>query len=87
MTSHSKAEQEEESEVEIPTDSESDDDSGTEMTEEEVKKWLANTYERASRKPMKEPLTAPLNIPISDADVEKLKSDPDLKAWMTNGTC
>jgi hypothetical protein len=74
MTSHHKAEQEdEESEVEIPTDSESDSDSGTEMTEEEVKKWLANTYERGSRKPMKEPLTAPLNIPISHTDVEKIK--------------
>ncbi|PQE23533.1 hypothetical protein CJF31_00006194 [Rutstroemia sp. NJR-2017a BVV2] len=75
MTSHSKAEQEEEeeSEVEIPTDSESDNDSGTEMTDEEVKKWLANIYERGSRKPMKEPLKAPLDIPISDADVEKIK--------------
>ncbi|ESZ97770.1 hypothetical protein SBOR_1852 [Sclerotinia borealis F-4128] len=73
MTSHSKAGQEEESEVEIPTDSESDNDSGTEMTEDEVKKWQANTYERGSRKPMKEPLTAPLDVPISDADVEKIK--------------
>ncbi|KAJ8070117.1 hypothetical protein OCU04_000510 [Sclerotinia nivalis] len=75
MTSHSKAEQKEPT-TELPTtDSESavEDDSGSEMDEEEIKKWYSNTYERGSRNPMKEPLTAPWGLPISDANVEKIK--------------
>jgi hypothetical protein len=43
------------------------------MDEEEIKKWLSTTYERGSKKPMKEPLTAPWGLPISDADVGELK--------------
>ncbi|KAI0845881.1 hypothetical protein F5Y00DRAFT_245149 [Daldinia vernicosa] len=67
MTSHSNEEHEEPT-TELPTtDSESDVD------EEEMKKWLSTAYERGSKKPMKEPLTAPLDLPISDEDVEKLK--------------
>lgn len=38
-----------------------------------MKKWLSTGYERGSQKPMKLPLTAPWDIPISDADVAKLK--------------
>ncbi|KAI0119019.1 hypothetical protein F4814DRAFT_410239 [Daldinia grandis] len=67
MASHSNAEQEE------PTTESPITDSGSEMDEEEMKKWLSTTYERGSKKPMKEPLTAPWGLPISDADVEKLK--------------
>jgi hypothetical protein len=75
MTSHSKAEQEDYT-TELPTtDSESavEDDSGSEMDEEEIKKWYSNTYVRGSKNPMKEPLTVPWDLPISDADVEKIK--------------
>lgn len=44
------------------------------MTEEEAwTKFLSTAYERGSKKPMKAPLTAPLGLPISDADVAKLK--------------
>lgn len=44
------------------------------MTDEEaMKKWLSTVYEPGSKKPMKLPLTAPLDLPISDADVAKLK--------------
>ena len=60
MMSHSSAEQEE------PT-------TDKDVDEEEMKKWLSTTYERGSKKPMKKPLTAPWGLPISDADVEKLK--------------
>lgn len=69
MTSHSNSEQEE------PTTSESDveEDAHSDVDEEEMKKWLSTTYERGSKKPMKEPLTAPWGLPISDANVEKLK--------------
>jgi hypothetical protein len=34
---------------------------------------LSTTYERGWKKPMKEPLTAPWGLPISDTDLEKLK--------------
>lgn len=44
------------------------------MTEEEAwKKFLSTAYEGGSKKPMKAPLTAPWGLPISDADVAKLK--------------
>ncbi|OTA52915.1 hypothetical protein K449DRAFT_390622 [Hypoxylon sp. EC38] len=65
--------------TELPTiDSESDTSEEvhsdvSEADEEEMKKWLSTAYERESKKPMKEPLTAPLDLPISDSDVEKLK--------------
>jgi hypothetical protein len=70
MTLHSNAEQEEP--VVLPSDSESDYE-GREMTEEEVKNFWSTKHEHSSKKPMKEPLTAPLDVTISDADVEKLK--------------
>lgn len=41
--------------------------------EEAMKKWLSTVYERGSKNPMKLPLTAPWDVPISDADVAKLK--------------
>ncbi|PVI04205.1 hypothetical protein DM02DRAFT_519094 [Periconia macrospinosa] len=43
------------------------------MTEEEVKNFWSTKYEHSSKKPMKEPLTAPLDMTISEADVEKIK--------------
>ncbi|ROW14395.1 hypothetical protein VPNG_03975 [Cytospora leucostoma] len=79
MTSHSNAGQESpttSSTTSIPTiDSNSDmeEDANNEMTEEEIERWYARAYDRGSAKPMKEPLTAPWGLPISDADVEKLK--------------
>ncbi|KAH6646236.1 hypothetical protein BKA67DRAFT_541212 [Truncatella angustata] len=75
MTSHSNAEQEEPTTALPTTDSKSDveEDVHSDVDEEEMKKWLSTTYERGSRKPMKEPLTAPWGLSISDADVEKLK--------------
>lgn len=58
-------------------DSQSDDelpDPYENMTEEEAwEKYLSTAYERGSKKPMKAPLTAPLGVPISNADVAKLK--------------
>jgi hypothetical protein len=84
MTSHSSVNQEEsttelpptDSEFDVEEDSESDveEDSGSEMDEEEIKKWYSTTYERGSKKPMKEPFTAPWDLPISDVDMEKLKA-------------
>lgn len=65
MTSHSNAEQEEYSDVEEHMDSDVD--------EEEMKRFFSTTYERGSREPMKKPFTALWGLPISDADVEKLK--------------
>lgn len=59
--------------TEIPSDSDSDY-SGHEMTDEEVKNWDTNTYVRGSRKPMKAPLTAAWDVPLSDADVAKIKA-------------
>ncbi|KAF2231420.1 hypothetical protein EV356DRAFT_451993 [Viridothelium virens] len=67
MTSLSNADKKEPTTAFLTTDSDSDVD------EEEMKKWLSTTYERGSKKPMKEPLTAPWGLPISDTDVEKLK--------------
>jgi hypothetical protein len=73
MTSHSNVEQEEP--VVIPSDSESESNyGGREMTEEDWKNFWSTKYEHMrSKKPMKEPLTAPLDVSVSDADVEKLK--------------
>jgi hypothetical protein len=66
MESHGTAEQEE-SPTELPTaDSDFDE-------EEEMRKWLSTTYEPGSKKPMREPLVAPWGLPISDADMEKIK--------------
>jgi hypothetical protein len=79
MTSNSNAEQEEPT-ISLPaspaTDSEVDveEDLYAGMTDEEAwKKYLSTKYEHSSKKPMKEPLTAPWGLPISDADLEKLK--------------
>lgn len=41
--------------------------------EEERKRWLSTRYKRESTKPIEVPLTASWDLPISDADVEKLK--------------
>ncbi|KAL1851731.1 hypothetical protein Daus18300_012416 [Diaporthe australafricana] len=73
MTSHSIAEQEDPLNGLPPTDDESDFEG--DMTEEEIKMWCSTTYDRGSRfrKPMKEPLTAPWGLPISNADMEKIK--------------
>jgi hypothetical protein len=75
MTLHRNVEQEEPTTALPTTDSksESEDDAHSDVDEEELKKWFSTTYERGSRKPMKEPLTAPWGLPISDADAEKLK--------------
>ncbi|KAI9647016.1 hypothetical protein NHQ30_005018 [Ciborinia camelliae] len=72
MTSHSNAEQEGFI-TEIPETDSGSDYIGSEMDEEEIKMWYSNTYKRGSRRPMKEPLTAPWGMPISDTDVEKIK--------------
>lgn len=55
-------------------DSESDlgEDAKSE-DEETAKRWLSTTYERGSKKPMKEPLTASWDLPISDTDMKKIK--------------
>lgn len=79
MTSNSNAEQEE-PEISLPaspaTDSESDvgEDLYAGMTDEEAwKKYLSTKWEHSPKNPMKEPLTAPWDVLISDADLEKLK--------------
>lgn len=66
MALHSKAGQEEPTRGLRTTDSDVD--------EEEMKKWLSTAYERGSKNPMKERLTAPWGLAISDSDVEKLKA-------------
>lgn len=84
MTSHSNAEQGQpiaeplatdrkpDEKEDIPSDAEEGPDS--DVDEEELwRKWLSAAYERGSKKPMKEPLTAPWGLPISDADMEKIK--------------
>ncbi|KAH7390860.1 hypothetical protein DE146DRAFT_758304 [Phaeosphaeria sp. MPI-PUGE-AT-0046c] len=38
------------------------------------KRWKLNTYERKMVKPMKKPIIAPLDLAISDSDMEKLKA-------------
>lgn len=82
MISHYREEEEEEEEEEeqeandpvpTPSDTESGPYSGTEMTDEEIKNFYSTKYKHVSRPPMKAPLTAPLDIRISNADVEKLK--------------
>ena len=82
MTSNSNAEQEEPT-ISLPASPASPaTDSGVDveedlyagMTDEEAwEKYLSTKYEHSSKKPMKEPLTAPWDVPISDADLEKLK--------------
>lgn len=49
-------------------------DGWSDVDEEEMKKFLSTAYERGSKEPMKEPLTASWGLIISDADVEKLKT-------------
>jgi hypothetical protein len=58
------------------TDNEFDveEDAHSDVDEEGMKKWLSTTYERGSKMPMKQPLTAPWGLLISGVDVEKLKS-------------
>lgn len=56
--------------------------------EEFWERWLVNTYERRLVKPMKKPLTAPLDVAISESDMEKLKAgfrprnQDDKYAWL-----
>ncbi|KAH7087397.1 hypothetical protein FB567DRAFT_524965 [Paraphoma chrysanthemicola] len=63
-------------------------DINLEEDEEFWERWRSNTYERKMVKPMKKPLTAPLDLAISDSDVEKLKagfrpqSQDDKWAWL-----
>ncbi|KAI8935196.1 hypothetical protein NX059_007787 [Plenodomus lindquistii] len=63
-------------------------DSDVEKDDEFWDRWLLNTYERKLVKPMKKPLTAPLDLAISDSDVEKLKAGfrprnlDDKYAWL-----
>ncbi|KAI6086056.1 hypothetical protein F4821DRAFT_239248 [Hypoxylon rubiginosum] len=75
MTSHSSVEPEKPKTGVSTADSESDVERDTygDVDEEEMKKWLSTVYERGSKTPMKEPLTASWGLPISDTDVEKLK--------------
>lgn len=62
--------------------------SNLEEDEEFWKRWQLNTYERKLVKPMKKPLTAALDLAISDFDVGKLKagfrpkSQDDKWAWL-----
>lgn len=75
MASHNNAERQEPT-AELPTtdsESEVEEDAISDVDEEEMKQWLSTVYKRGSKKPMKERLTAPLDVSISDADVEKLK--------------
>ncbi|KAF2675747.1 hypothetical protein K458DRAFT_425272 [Lentithecium fluviatile CBS 122367] len=68
--------------------SDSNSHSNVEEDEEFWKRWRSNTYERKLVKPMKKPLTAPLDLAVSDSDVEKLKagfrpqSQDDKWAWL-----
>lgn len=70
---HSDVEEDAHSDVEEDVHSDVEKDVCSDVDEEEMKKWYLTRYERGSKKPMKEPLTAPWGLPISDADVEKLK--------------
>jgi hypothetical protein len=68
--------------------SDSNAHSDVEEDEEFWNRWLSNTYERKLVKPMKKPLTAPLDLAVSDSDVEKLKAGfrprslDDKYAWL-----
>jgi hypothetical protein len=68
--------------------SDSNAHSDVEEDEEFWKRWRSNTYERKLVKPMKKPLTAPLDLAVSDSDVEKLKAgfrprnQDDKYAWL-----
>lgn len=63
-------------------------DINLEEDEEFWKRWRLNIFERKLVKPMKKPLTAPLDLTISDSDMEKLKagfrphSQDDKWAWL-----
>jgi hypothetical protein len=68
--------------------SDSNAHSNVEEDEEFWERWRSNTYERKLVKPMKKPLTAPLDLAVSDSDVEKLKAgfrpqnQDDKWAWL-----
>jgi hypothetical protein len=52
------------------------------MTDEEAwERFLSTKYEHSSKNPMKEPLIAPWGLPISDADLEKLKVGFKSRNW------
>jgi hypothetical protein len=62
--------------------------SDLEEDEEFWERWSSNIYERKLVKPMKKPLTAPLDLAVSNSDVEKLKAGfrprnmDDKYAWL-----
>lgn len=68
--------------------SDSNTDSNVEEDEKFWDRWRSNTYERKLVKPMKKPLTAPLDLAVSSSDVEKLKagfrpqSQDDKWSWL-----
>ena len=68
--------------------SDSNAHSDVEEDEEFWNRWRSNTYERKLVKPMKKPLTAPLDLAVSESDVEKLKAgfrprnQDDKWAWL-----
>jgi hypothetical protein len=68
--------------------SDSNAHSNVEEDEEFWNRWRSNTYERTLVKPMKKPLTAPLDLTVSDSDVEKLRAGfrprslDDKYAWL-----
>jgi len=72
MASHSNPEQSNPPEETTQTDG--DPEPTEEELAEEWRKWLSNVWEPEKKKPMKLPLTAPLDIPISDTDLKKLKT-------------
>jgi hypothetical protein len=59
-----------------------------EEDEEFWKRWSSNIYEPKLVKPMKKPFTAPLDLSVSDSDMEKLKAGfrpknlDDKYAWL-----
>jgi len=75
MALHSDVEQEEPTTGLPTTNNEFDveEEADSDVDEEEMRRWLSTAYEYSPKNPMKDPLTEPWGLPISDADVEKLK--------------
>jgi hypothetical protein len=70
------------------SDEHNDEHSDAEEDEEFWERWKANIHEPKLVKPMKKPLTAPLDLAVSDSDMEKLKAGfrprnmDDKYAWL-----
>ncbi|KAJ4986421.1 hypothetical protein SVAN01_08113 [Stagonosporopsis vannaccii] len=68
--------------------SDSNAQSNLEEDEEFWDRWCSNIFERTLVKPMKKPLTAPMDLAVSDSDMEKLKAgfrprnQDDKWAWL-----